>query len=311
MRCARCWSSSPRPSWSRARPATRTATPCSSWRTRRPRTPSRASCGCSTTRAPRSPRPSSARSASMRSAPARAAPTCASRATRRPGSAMPTSMSRWPCATGCSRACSTSPAAKIAKVTIEIPGEEPLVIARDGKDAGKHALAGIPEGKKLKEGAGIDGIVRAVGVDRAGGRAQACGAGTPGGEAWHRQDRGRRRARRHLAAAQGGRGLLARARGQPATARPRRPPTRSPPSAPGLGVQDPRRQGAVDPEAARRLVRGELTARAGVGRLARPPRSMRSERRSARNSTLTPSCGPPNQPMRTICAVRPSLAHLH
>jgi len=54
-------------------------------------------------------------------------------------------------------------AAKIAKVTIEIPGEEPLVIARDEKDAGKHALAGIPEGKKLKEGAGIDGIVRAVG----------------------------------------------------------------------------------------------------------------------------------------------------
>ena len=54
-------------------------------------------------------------------------------------------------------------AAKIAKVTIEIPGEEPLVIARDEKDPGKHALAGIPEGKKLKEGAGIDGIVRAVG----------------------------------------------------------------------------------------------------------------------------------------------------
>ena len=54
-------------------------------------------------------------------------------------------------------------AAKIAKVTIEIPGEEPLVIARDEKDPGKHVLLGIPEGKKLKEGAGIDGIVRAVG----------------------------------------------------------------------------------------------------------------------------------------------------
>ena len=38
----RCWSSSPRPSWSSARRATRTAMPCSSWRTRRPRTPSRA-----------------------------------------------------------------------------------------------------------------------------------------------------------------------------------------------------------------------------------------------------------------------------
>ena len=57
----------------------------------------------------RSPRPSSARSASMRSAPARAAPTCASRATRRPGSAMPTSTCRWRCATGCSRALSISP----------------------------------------------------------------------------------------------------------------------------------------------------------------------------------------------------------
>ena len=54
-------------------------------------------------------------------------------------------------------------ASKIAKATIEIPGEEPLVIARDEKDAGKHTLVGIPDGKKLKEGAGIDGIVRAAG----------------------------------------------------------------------------------------------------------------------------------------------------
>ena len=55
------------------------------------------------------------------------------------------------------------PAAKIAKVTIEIPGEEPLVIARDAADATKYALVGMPEGKKLKEGAGIDAIVRAAG----------------------------------------------------------------------------------------------------------------------------------------------------
>jgi hypothetical protein len=55
------------------------------------------------------------------------------------------------------------PAAKIAKVTIEVPGEEALVIERDGTDANKHKLAGIPDGKKLKEGAGIDGIVRAAG----------------------------------------------------------------------------------------------------------------------------------------------------
>jgi hypothetical protein len=76
-------------------------------------------------------------------------------------------------------------AAKIAKVTIEIPGEEPLVIARDEKDAGKHALAGIPEGKKLKEGAGIDGIVRAVGsIELEDVRKPAAAApGTPGGEA--------------------------------------------------------------------------------------------------------------------------------
>ena len=55
------------------------------------------------------------------------------------------------------------PAAKIAKVTVEIPGEEPLVIARDAADATKYALVGMPEGKKLKEGAGIDAIVRAAG----------------------------------------------------------------------------------------------------------------------------------------------------
>jgi len=55
------------------------------------------------------------------------------------------------------------PAPKIAKVTVEIPGEEPLVIARDATDATKYALVGLPEGKKLKEGAGIDGIVRAAG----------------------------------------------------------------------------------------------------------------------------------------------------
>jgi hypothetical protein len=54
------------------------------------------------------------------------------------------------------------PAAKIAKLTVEIPGEEPLVIARDAADTAKHALLGLPEGKKLKDGAGIDAIVRAV-----------------------------------------------------------------------------------------------------------------------------------------------------
>ncbi len=55
------------------------------------------------------------------------------------------------------------PVAKTAKVTIDIPGEEPLVIARDTGDATKYALVGMPEGKKLKEGAGIDAIARAAG----------------------------------------------------------------------------------------------------------------------------------------------------
>jgi len=55
------------------------------------------------------------------------------------------------------------PAAKIAKVTIEIPGEEPLTITRDAADAAKYTLVAIPDGKKLKEGAGIDAIVRAAG----------------------------------------------------------------------------------------------------------------------------------------------------
>jgi hypothetical protein len=53
------------------------------------------------------------------------------------------------------------PTAKIAAVSIEIPGEELLRIAREGD---KYTFAGgIPKGQKLKEGANIDAIVRAVG----------------------------------------------------------------------------------------------------------------------------------------------------
>jgi Domain of unknown function (DUF4340) len=55
------------------------------------------------------------------------------------------------------------PSTKIVKLTVEIPGEEPLVIARDAADTAKHTLVGLAEGKKLKEGAGIDAIVRAAG----------------------------------------------------------------------------------------------------------------------------------------------------
>ncbi len=74
-------------------------------------------------------------------------------------------------------------AAKIAKVTIEIPGEESLVIARDEKDASKHTLSAIPDGKKLKEGAAIDGIVRAVGSIELEDVRKPAAPGTPGGEA--------------------------------------------------------------------------------------------------------------------------------
>lgn len=54
------------------------------------------------------------------------------------------------------------PANKIAGILIEIPGEEPLKITRDAADASKHALVGMPEGKKLKDGAAISSIVRAA-----------------------------------------------------------------------------------------------------------------------------------------------------
>ncbi len=52
-------------------------------------------------------------------------------------------------------------AAKISAVTVEIPNEPPLQIERD---AGKHKLVAVPEGKKLKQGADIDALVRAVGA---------------------------------------------------------------------------------------------------------------------------------------------------
>jgi hypothetical protein len=53
---------------------------------------------------------------------------------------------------------------KVTRVTIEIPGEQPLVLAREG-DApdGKVAFAGFPPAdKKLKEASAADAIVRAI-----------------------------------------------------------------------------------------------------------------------------------------------------
>ena len=56
------------------------------------------------------------------------------------------------------------PAAKIASISIEIPGEEPLKITRDAADTSKHALLGMPEGKKLKDGSAVGAIVRGAGT---------------------------------------------------------------------------------------------------------------------------------------------------
>ena len=55
------------------------------------------------------------------------------------------------------------PATKIATVSIEMPGEEPLKIARDAADTSRHAMVDMPEGKKLKDGATVGAIVRAAG----------------------------------------------------------------------------------------------------------------------------------------------------
>ncbi len=53
--------------------------------------------------------------------------------------------------------------AKITKLTLEHPGEDPLVIEKsDGKEQ-KFKLAKMPDGKKLKQGANIDQIAQAFG----------------------------------------------------------------------------------------------------------------------------------------------------
>jgi hypothetical protein len=71
---------------------------------------------------------------------------------------------------------------KISGVTIEVPGEEPLKLAREGE---KYALAGgVPEGKKLKSGANLDSIARAVGsIDLEDVRKPEAGGGEAAGAA--------------------------------------------------------------------------------------------------------------------------------
>jgi hypothetical protein len=54
--------------------------------------------------------------------------------------------------------------AKIASVTVESPGQPPLKVERSDADKSKHTLAAIPEGKKLKKDADVEGIVRAAGT---------------------------------------------------------------------------------------------------------------------------------------------------
>jgi hypothetical protein len=70
------------------------------------------------------------------------------------------------------------PAAKIASLTVEIPKEPALKIEREAGADGKHKLAGLPDGKKLKQGADVGSIVRAAGsLDLEDVRKPAAGAG--------------------------------------------------------------------------------------------------------------------------------------
>jgi hypothetical protein len=50
--------------------------------------------------------------------------------------------------------------AKISRLTIEIPGEEPLRIERGGAADSKAVLVGLPDGKKLKDASAADSVLR-------------------------------------------------------------------------------------------------------------------------------------------------------
>jgi hypothetical protein len=52
--------------------------------------------------------------------------------------------------------------AKISRLTIEIPGEEPLRIERASAAESKAAFVGLPEGKKLKDASAADSILQAA-----------------------------------------------------------------------------------------------------------------------------------------------------
>jgi hypothetical protein len=75
------------------------------------------------------------------------------------------------------------PATSIASLTVSIPGEEPLKIVRDAADKSKHALAAMPDGKKLKDSYTVGGIVRAVSSIDLDDVRRSPAAGQPGGQA--------------------------------------------------------------------------------------------------------------------------------
>ena len=52
--------------------------------------------------------------------------------------------------------------AKISRLTIEIPGEEPLRIERGSATDGKASFIGLPEGKKLKDASAADSVLQAA-----------------------------------------------------------------------------------------------------------------------------------------------------
>lgn len=56
-----------------------------------------------------------------------------------------------------------SDSTKVARITLEHPGEAPLVIEKDAASDRKFKLADLPEGQKLKEGVNVDQIAQGFG----------------------------------------------------------------------------------------------------------------------------------------------------
>ncbi|TMJ74428.1 MAG: DUF4340 domain-containing protein [Alphaproteobacteria bacterium] len=139
------------------------------------------------------------------------------------------------------------PAAKIAKV-----GHRAGCGRRHQVRARRHA-----RGQEAERGCGHRRHRARGRQHRAGGRAQTQGCAG----AWRcerRQDRGRRRISRYGSVAQGGRGHMGCARSQWCGRRRQEGRRRHHDAHAGLGIQGPRPQGPIHPQAPRRFVRGEL-----------------------------------------------------